>query len=133
MSKIYIVQSSCGEYEDYRIWNEKAFTSKEKAEQYAKELDEKHNSRPSFITDEFIEAYNEVYDEIPDFEEYNSDKETYFEWHKRLRLHDDYHMVKGLISRGFEVSIKMLRDFEEWESNSYDEWSPCNIDEIDFE
>lgn len=133
MSKIYIVQSSCGEYEDYHIWNEKAFSSKEKAEQYAKELDKKHDNKPSFITDEFINAYDEVYNEIPDFEDFDSNKETYLEWHKRLSLHDDFHMVKGLISRGFEISIKMLRDFEKWESDSYREWHPCTVEELDLD
>ena len=33
MSKIYIVKPSEGEYEDYYIWNEKAFLTREETKQ----------------------------------------------------------------------------------------------------
>ncbi len=42
MSIIYIVKGSQGEYSDWNTWNEKAFTDKAKAEEYAIKLDEEN-------------------------------------------------------------------------------------------
>lgn len=132
MSKIYIVQSSCGEYEDYHIWNEKAFTNKEDAEKYAEELDLKHNYRPEFITPEFELAFYDSDDEIPSFEAFDGDKETYLQWYARYTKHNNDCLIKIMSEKGFHLTKEMIEQFEEWESDSYNDYHPCNIDEIEL-
>ena len=47
-TKIYIVESSEGEWDDHCSWVEKAFRRKEDAEGFARQLDEEHFPQPVF-------------------------------------------------------------------------------------
>lgn len=69
MKEIYLVVTSEGEYEDYRKNIERAYTSKEAAEKYAKELDHKYD----FITPKVIEDYENAEDYVDDYQERNPD------------------------------------------------------------
>ena len=136
MSKtIYVVNSASGVYEDYHCWNEKAFNSREEAEKYARELDILHRSRPQFVTDEFIEAYNYCYDNTPDWGEgpkFSDDKEAYFAWQEECAKRDSEYITSEMYKKGFYVTEQMLEQYEEWESNSYNDWHDCEVEELEL-
>lgn len=132
---IYMVKSSSGVYEDYREWNEKAFTNKEDAEKYAKELDDLHQAKPQFVTDEFIEAYDQCYDDAPDWGEgpkYIEDPEAYHRWVEEKNRQNDEHIIKTMYKKGFYVTESMLQQYEEWESNRYNDWHECDVEELEL-
>ena len=140
MSKIYVVISSSGEYEDYRTWNEKAFANKKKAEEYAKELDKQHNERPSFVTDAFIENYDECYNNLPDWEPYSNEdatsfilSEDYYKWEKEQRDKDTELLIKEMYKKGFLLTKEMINQYEEWNSRSYDNYYDCFVEELELD
>lgn len=135
MSNVYIVISSEGEYEDYREYNEKAFYNKEDAEKYCKELDEKHNYKPEFITDKFEEAYEEAYNSLPDWDlkaNSNEDLKTYYDNIIKQGEKDIQYIISEMNKQGFNVNEDMIEKYKEWESNLYYEWYPCKIEEIEL-
>lgn len=136
MSKIYIVKSAKGQYEDYREWNAKAFTTKEKAYEFAKELDKIHRSKPDFITEEFINAYNECYDNLPDWGDFPLTKENglkFIEWQEECTEKDREILIKELSKKGFSVTEDTLDQYEQWEIDSYDEYYDCKVEELELE
>lgn len=135
MSKIYIVKSSKGEYEDYREWNEKAFTTIEKACEYAKELDAIHNSTPDFITEHFIAAYEECCDNIPKNENFYGglDRDSYLKWQEECYKKEREFLISELHKKGFLVTEEMLDQYEQWEYDRYEEYHDCSIEKLDLE
>lgn len=135
--KIYVVKSSCGEYEDYSIWNEKAFYKKEDAEKYAKELDTKHREKPSFITDDFI---NNLYDceyRVPEWASYEGptnpiDVDEYRKWVREQQNKEIELLIKYMAERGHELTKEKYEIFEEWNENAYREWHDCSIEELEI-
>lgn len=69
MKEIYLVITSEGEYEDYFENIERAYTSKEAAEKYAKELNHKYD----FITPKVIENYQEAEEYVDMYANRNPD------------------------------------------------------------
>ncbi len=132
---IYIVKSSCGVYEDFCEWNEKAFLNIAMADSYAKKLDSIHNKKPQFITDEFIEAYNIVTTTIPDWGEgpkLFEDKEAYFAWQDECSKKDAEYIISEMCKRGFHVTEQILEQYEEWENNFYKDWHKCEIEKLEL-
>lgn len=138
MSKIYIVKSSEGDYEDYHTWNEKAFTKREDAEEYAKLLDKEHNARPHFVTDEFICLLRECENELPDWEDFPEEKITdenrdrYFRWQEEQEEKQNKLLFDLMYQRGQYMSKEMLDQYDQWESNSYTNWHDCEIEELEL-
>ena len=60
-TKIYIVESSEGEYSDSPSWIEKAFRRKEDAEAFARQLDEERFAEPTIEVKLWEEAENVWY------------------------------------------------------------------------
>ena len=136
MSKIYIVQSSFGEYEDYRVKNEKAFVSRKAAEEYAKALDIAHQSKPEFITDEFINILMECEDKLPEWDNYpgnyNENPEAYRKWQKEQEEKQNKRLFGLMYERGQFMTQEMLDQYEDWESRQYDSYYDCNIEELEL-
>ena len=137
MSKIYIVKSSEGEYEDYHIWNEKAFLTREDAEAYAKELDNEHNKRPHFVTDEFICLLRECESKLPEWEDFpeqltTENRETYFKWQEEQEKKQNKLLFELMYKRGQFMTQEMYDQYNEWENNSYTRWYPCEIEELEL-
>lgn len=135
--KIYIVKSSNGEYEDYRVWNEKAFTKREDAEAFAKSLDEAHNSRPHFITDEFICLLRECEAELPEWEKFPEkvtpeNKDRWLKWNEDQEKKQNELLFELMYKRGQFMTQAMYDQYDEWESNSYTNWHKCEIEELDL-
>lgn len=137
MSKIYIVKSSSGEYEDYRVWNEKAFTRREDAEAFAKQLDDEHNKRPHFVTDEFVCLLRECEYELPDWEEFPEkitpeNKDHWLKWCDDQEKKQNELLFKLMYERGQFMTQEMYDQYEEWEDNSYTHWYKCEIEELEL-
>ena len=137
MSKIYIVQSSAGAYEDYHIWNEKAFLKKEDAEAFAKELDNEHNKCPQFITDEFIQCLKDCEHQLPDWDDFPEkvtaeNKDKWLKWQKEQEEKQNKLLFELMYEQGQFMTQEMYDQYEEWESNSYIQWYPCNIEELEL-
>lgn len=137
MSKIYIVKSSEGEYEDYRVWNEKAFLKREDAEAYAKELDNKRNKRPHFVTDEFIRLLKECESELPECEVFpeqltTKNREAYFKWYDEQDEKQNKRLFELMCKRGQFMTPEMYDQYNEWENNSYTRWYPSKIEELEL-
>lgn len=136
MSKIYIVKSSKGSYEDYFCYNEKAFVNREDAEVYAKELDQKHYCKPQFITDSFECLVRECEDLIPDWEDYPEhpivDFDAYNKWVNEHNEKDEELMCKLMYEHGQYMTREMYDQFNAWRGNEYDEWHNCEIEEIEL-
>lgn len=137
MSKIYIVKSSEGEYEDYCVWNEKAFLKREDAEAYAKELDNEHNQRPHFVTDEFIRLLKECESELPECEDFpeqltTKNREAYFKWYDEQDEKQNKRLFELMCKRGQFMTPEMYDQYNEWEDNSYTRWYPSEIEELEL-
>lgn len=138
MSTIYIVKSSEGEYEDYHVWNEKAFTKKEDAEAYAKQLDKEHNQRPHFVTDEFICLLRECEEMLPEWEDFPEkitpeNREKWLQWQEEQEKKQNELLFKLMYERGQFMTQAMLDQYDEWESNVYTNyWYECEIEELEL-
>lgn len=138
MSKIYIVQSSQGEWEDYSCWVEKAFVSKEKALEYAKSLDNSRENAPQFITTEFIEAYQECLLNAPippkfnDFPITKENSKAYYKFQLDNFKQEREYLKSAMYEKGFLVTDNMLNDYDDWEDNSFNKWNPCIVVEIEL-
>lgn len=135
MKTIYVVESASGEYEDYRTWVEKAFNDLEAAQQYAKHLDELRLVRPQFITDEFIAAYEECYDNLPDWEDgplYKNGPKKYVAWVDQKNIEDRQRIIDAMYKKGFMVTEQMLQTYNDWEDSQYEHWHPCHVQEIEL-
>lgn len=130
--KIYIVVSSHGEYEDYREYLEKAFYNKKDAEKYAKEIDVKHNHRPEFITDSFLEDIDDIEDNLPDWGPCDLQGKAYYEWVDKNNKREDEEIIKAIIAKGYTFNREMYDEFREWEGDRYTDWHPCCIEEIEL-
>lgn len=131
---IYIVKSSEGHYEDYNVWNEKAFISKEKAEKYAKELDKKHRYKPEFITDLFEDFYNEGEDIFYENNPYPSFKDPDYE-NLRNKFEEECNkfIITHIQDNGINITPEMLKEYEEWVSDvQFYDWHDCEIEEIEL-
>lgn len=132
MNKIYLVVSNRGQYEDYQEFNEKAFVSKKKAEEYAKKLDKEHISKPDFVTDSFEDDYFSCEEDLPDWPDYDKTLESYEEYQKRYSAIDKEVMCELMNKLGYNITPKMCDQFEEYLSNKMDDWYPCTIEEIEL-
>lgn len=132
MKKIYIVQSSEGIYEDFHVWNEKAFTKKEEAEKYAKKLDKQHNSRPDFLTEKFKEDFEDIEENLPEWGSCYLSGEEYADWVSKQNAREDAEIIEGMIKRGYTFNKKMYDEYRNWESEQYYEWHPCVVEEIEL-
>lgn len=138
MTKIYIVKSSEGEYEDYHVWNEKAFTKREDAEAYAKQLDKEHNYRPQFITDAFLSTLRDCEYELPDWEEFPEEKITpenknrWLKWQEEQEEKQIQLLINLMYQKGQFMTRDMYEQYEEWENNSYTNWYDCSIEELEL-
>lgn len=137
MSKIYIVKSSEGEYEDYYVRNEKAFLKKEDAEAYARELDNEHNKRPNFITDEFIHSLTECEENLPDWDEFvgeltSENRDNWLKWQEDQQNKQDKQLLDLMYQRGYYITKEMLDQYYQWEQDSYTNWHDCTIEELEL-
>ena len=138
MTKIYIVKSSEGEYEDYHVWNEKAFTKREDAEAYAKQLDKEHNYRPQFITDAFLSTLRDCEYELPDWEEFPEEKITsenknrWLKWQEEQEEKQIQFLINLMYQKGQFMTKDMYEQYEEWENNSYTNWHDCSIEALEL-
>lgn len=136
MSKIYIVKSSSGSYEDYSCWNEKAFTNRDEAEAYAKELDKQHFYKPQFITDDFERLIGECEDLIPEWEDSPYDlltqKDKYLEWCDQNNARDTKLLINLMYERGQFMTEAMYDSYNDWHDNNYREWYNCEIEELEL-
>ena len=139
MSKIYIVKSSKGSYEDYRSWNEKAFTDKHKAAEYAYMLNKAHEYKPEFITEELQSNYSECYDNLHEWGEFPSMPNTdnkrseYTKWVNNTIEKDREIIIDEMYKRGFFLTKNMIEQYERWEDNQYEDYHKCTIEELDLE
>lgn len=138
--KIYLVTSSEGQYEDYHEWVEKAFVDKSQAEEFAKQLDVLHRAKPEFITEEFANALDESnyeWDELTDddpkyespkyLESTQEEKDAFYTWYNNEYIQ---FLINSMYKKGFFVTEYMLKQHDEWESNSYTDWHNCSVEEI---
>lgn len=138
MSKIYIVKSSSGSYDDYRCWNEKAFIKQEDAKVYAKELDKKHYYKPPFITDKFIELIEECEDLVPNWESFpeypitDANRDAYNKWIANQVDKQVKTLLELLYTRGLFITEQMYDAYQAWRSNEDEEWHNCIIEEIEL-
>ena len=139
MSKIYIVKSSEGEYEDYHCWNEKAFIKREDAEAYAKFLDEKHNDKPQFITDTFLSILNDCEWELPDWEDFpekkitSENRDRWLQWQEEQEEKHIQLLIDLMYKKGQFITREMYDQYIQWESDSYIRWHNCQIEELELE
>ena len=139
MSKIYVVKSSSGTYEDYRSWNEKAFTNVDKAVEYAHILDMSHNNKSEFITEEFQSNYSECYDNLPDWGDFpelpinDDNKGKYTKWVDDNIEKDREIIIKEMYKRGFFLTKNMIELYEKWEDNQYEDYHKCTVEELNLE
>ena len=139
MSKIYIVKSPEGEYEDYHYWNEKAFTKREDAEAYAKLLDEKHNYRPQFITDTFLSIIRDCEYDLPDWEDFpderitSENRDRWLQWQEDQEEKQIQLLIDLMYKKGQFMTREMYDQYEQWESTSNREWYDCEIEELELE
>lgn len=137
MSKIYIVKSSSGSYEDYRAWNEKAFTDKHKAEEYACMLNKVHEHKPEFITKDFQSNYNECYDNLPDWEDFpepitDDNRSEYTKWEDNNIEKDREIIIDEMYKRGFFLTKNMIELYERWENSQYEDYHKCTVEELEL-
>jgi hypothetical protein len=142
MKKIFIVQSSAGSYDDYHVWNERAFISREKAELYAKEIDLSHNLSPIFNEVDWDNAWirvNEIENKDPNRfkNEYNYVSDSSSEWSKRdeeIRL-DTYQIILSYIHEHVDTkyTIDDVINHENYEHQMYIEYHPCDIKELELD
>lgn len=137
MGKIYIVKSSEGEYEDYHIWDERAFLKREDAEAFAKELDNEHNKRPQFVTDEFICLLRECESQLPDWEDFpekvtDENRDAWFKWQEEQERKQNELLFDLMYKRGQFMTQAMYDQYNEWEDNSYTRWYPSEIEELEL-
>lgn len=139
MSKIYVVKSSSGSYEDYRSWNEKAFTDKHKAAEYARMLNKAHEHKPEFITEDFQSNYSECYDNLPDWGEFpgmpitDDNRSEYTKWVNNTIEKDREIIIDEMYKRGFFLTKNMIEQYERWEDNQYEDYHKCTVEELDLE
>lgn len=136
MNKVYVVKSSCGEYEDYSCWNEKAFLNKEDAKKYAKELDDKHFNKPSFITDEFAQAIQECEFDLPDYEDFpdeitNENRDDYLKWLEQQENKQTKMLIDMMYKKGYFLTEEMYAQFNEWLDRQGDYYD-CEIEELEL-
>lgn len=133
--KIYIVKSAEGTWDDYHSWNEKAFISKEKAEEYAKELDKKHYYRPEFITEKFEDLFNEagdIFEENNPYPKYNDPdyKKLYVHW----KENEKKFIIQYMRDREINITPETYEEYIEWMyDGQYYDWDDCKIEEIELE
>ena len=138
MSKIYIVKSTEGLYEDYRSWNEKAFIKKEDAEKYAKLLDEARRYKPPFITDEFISALQECEYELPTWEYFPGgpltpeNEKEWTQWNNNQKEKQMKLLIDLMSKKGYSLTKELYSQYDQWASDSYNEWHDCKIEEIEL-
>lgn len=136
MSKIYIVISSCGQYEDYHHWNEKAFLNKNDAIKYAKELDKLHSDKPAFITDEFEKILNDCEFELPDWEDFPGDdikeKDKYFKWQEEQEQKQNKLLFEMMYQRGQFITQEMYDQYISWKDNEYNDYFDCKVEELEL-
>lgn len=119
---VYIVYECEGSYEDYWEHAVKGFYSEEKAKQFAKELDDKHEELTKYPLEEydhveFMQELDEIQwsvSELPDFDKENpydySDQENYNRW----REEDE----KKYNKKCYETLIKI----EKYKNLSFDDF-----------
>lgn len=134
MSKIYIVKSSCGDYDEYGHWNEKAFVHKEDAEAYAKELDAQHRYKPRFITTQFEDSINECRNLLPAWgsDPYKDDPEKHIEWLEKRIENDINTLYKLMCERGIFMTPEMYEQYIDWENRMYEKYRDCEIEELEI-
>lgn len=138
MSKIYIVKSSSGVYEDYHCWNEKAFTKREDAEAYAKELDKAHRFKPHFITDEFENLIAECESLIPDWEPFpdfpvtDRNRDAYAKWVEDQTNKWQKALIDMMYQKGQYLTEEMYAQYTAWEDNQYEDWHDCTVEELEL-
>lgn len=141
--RIFIVQSSEGEYEDYHERNERAFANRASAEAYARELDRVHH--PERIIDEdlwdeaegeWFMTHEEVGSEHYETNPYNyqTQRTLYDEWMKAFenRHHQfllDY--INAHSQRQFTMSDVLQQEQNDFYAD-YD-WYPCTVEELVLE
>lgn len=136
MSKVYIVKSSCGEYEDYSCWNEKAFLNKEDAIKYANELDGLHFDKPSFITDKFEQDYIDCEYELPDWEDFpegitKENEERYIKWNEEQDSKRTKMLIDMMHKRGYFLTKEMNDQYIKWLERK--DYYDCEVEELDLE
>lgn len=137
--KIYIVKSSSGEYEDYYTINEKAFLSKEKAEQYVKQITDEINKKPSFLTEDIATLIDEAYIETPDWEDYSGEvpintderRKDYFAWQEEMTKRDNEFIISYAAERGITLTTEMIQEYDLYKSWIQDNVT-YDIEELDL-
>lgn len=124
--KIYVVNESKGSYDDFYTSPVRAFVSKEKAEQFAKELDKSHYI-PDFISDKLSDNYKEweeKWDEDNPYD-YIATDSTYDQKWETDR--NNYLKEQGLTD-------EQIKAFIQWEDNDqFEDWNESFIIEIELE
>ena len=149
--KVYIVESACGDYEDYRTVIEGVFKTRESAERFARDFERRVIPRASLQADpedfedmkqEFVKRYErpddeyeeQIYDELLNRIEHIADREDYFEV---IRVDTDFINFLSVARETLpEIEIdeesfaNALRAMSVTNYYGYDYYYPCNITEF---
>lgn len=149
--KVYIVESACGDYEDYRTVIEGVFKTRESAERFARDFKRRVIPHASLQADpedfedmkqEFVKRYErpddeyeeQIYDELLDRIEHIADREDYFEV---IRVDTDFINFLSVARETLpEIEIdeesfaNALRAMSATSYYGYDYYYPCNITEF---
>lgn len=137
MSKIYVVASCSGMYEDYREWEEKAFTNREDAVKFAKELDYYHEHlKPDFVDDNFDNVYDDASWEAPEFNpsfKYQDDPDKWVAERDKYNEKCMEFILSYMKERGYpKLTMEMLKEYDDYDTFRYEVFHPCIIKEVEL-
>lgn len=134
MRKIYLVKSLSRSYQCFFEKNERAFTDKKEAENFAIEFNKSHQNKPSFITDDFIKAIDECEANLPEWEPLPDDmsEEERNKWYQKQADISTRCIMDMMYQRGFLLTEQMHKQYQEWYNNMYLTWYDCIIEEIEL-
>lgn len=141
MRKIYLVECGEGEWEDSYSWIEKAFVNRNKAEKFAKEVDEKHDYQPVFdseLWDEITCQVEEYFEKYPDtcFNEFCGKKDCYDKWKKRDEEINELEKslyLKFLLEKNHSATIEEVNKQMEFEENKWKHYHVSRVIEMDLD
>lgn len=139
-TKIYIMESSEGEYSDSPSWIEKAFRRKEDAEAFARQLDAERFAEPAievklweevenvwYCTNE--EKYGMNWDAVPD--DISHDKEKCEAYIKEQDERERAFVLEYLNAHGSrQYTMDDVLRQEVWQQNQCCDWNHCYVHEI---
>ena len=139
MKNIYLVITASGEYEDYREHVECAFSTREEADKYARELDNKKSN----ITQEDLYLYGEAMDWLYVYEDrnpalfenkisFNTSPIKCMERNNEIQAIRDKLTINYLKEHGMDMSNKTISDLDESYMNQHEVRHPSVVQEVPF-